>query len=245
MNIRSEVGSLTYDLATLGANPWFKQDLLTEVKSEPNRALRLAKTAVLTGALKAGELGANVFYARVATRSYQRAGHEVVGMGYHTVVIKEDEKLVRKIYHRTHRWSTERLSLESARLLEAQESVLDEFPDSAIPQSVTIGEFPLDPTRHCLVAQQDYIKDGIPVDFLHPSDAARDFLEDSCAMYDRTGSIPDIVGLANVFDTPSGLKIIDTIPLSAENPRDFNALRHAFTILALHGFAPSEQHISE
>ena len=228
---RDQLRNTIYELATLGANPWANKSVAERYKEDNNQLQRLARLALL----RAGDFGGNKLYASLATRSYRQAGEEVVGLGFHSVVLGNGPANVKKVHHRTHLLTHGEQQSEVLDLQRRQQPILDIFGPQASEQSFTIEPFPLNKERSCVMAHQERIRTGIPVDMSESTDALQGFLETSRRMYDATGQIPDIVGLANMFETPDGIVIVDTIPLSVENSQDTQTLKIAHQILAFHG----------
>lgn len=234
---RSALRELTYTAATLGANPWLKESLRHDIQAQP----QLLRRVVGLIALRANDYGANKLYRQAVTRSYRRAGETVIGLGYHSVVLQDGPSAVKKVHHRTLAIDQAAQQQAAQRLTDRQTPILDAFPDLAVEQRFRVQPFPPATHRSCVTANQPLIEQAIPADSLRPSDRYTNFLEEARMLYDRTGHMPDIVGLENIFETAGGLKIVDTIPLSANNPEDHNALQLAFSILALHGMAKGLQ----
>ena len=232
--IREWLRNFTYSAATLGTNPWLKEDFREEIESRPT-----VQRAVGRFALYAGDHGAAQFYQNMVTRSYRHNGETIIGLGFHSVVLRDGDDMVRKIHHRTLGLSPNEQT-EHARTLERRQAcMLRAFPTIAVAQEFSVQPFTLNPNRTCVVARQPYISNAKGVNSLQPSETYRAFLQAACDEYNRTGQLPDIVGTDNILETEQGLRMVDTIPLSADNPADVRALGHGLAILALHNLPAS------
>lgn len=238
MSVRAVAREVIYDVATLGANPWLRHHL--EVSSEHNEPLRKLGLAAL---LLPDSTHIYKRCSQLATRSYQKAGHEVVGLGYHSVVLRDGLQRVKKIHHRTLGMTPEE-QLEYAHNLSCQQqALLDQFPEISLAQEFSIDAFPLNTTRSCVTSSQQYISNATPIDMTQPHTDVLPFLSDARDYYQDSGIMPDIVGIANLLQTADGIVLVDTVPLLDTNPRDKNAIRDALSILALH--TPTSAHNSE
>lgn len=169
----------------------------------------------------------------LVTHSYRKIGEQVLGIGYHSVVLADTPTSVRKIHHRTAHMSPDehRLYIES---LEAGQQLLKEFfPDQVREQFYSIGALPPDPSRDVVIAHQERVDKGIGVDFLKPAhtETVSRFLAECSLMNYQCGFMPDIVGRNNVVQIDNELAIIDTVPLSGDSPDDSAAYIAAQSIL--------------
>lgn len=226
MRIVSEAKRIAYECVTLGSNKHLRPGFLeTERK-------RSKLTAVLStvGVTAVWLMPALMF--RLVTRSYRQAGCEVLGLGYHTVVIARGGDEVIKVHHRTLDMPDEYRTKYIERLYRKQQVLLDHFPPTMIAkQEFRVEPFPLDRSRTTVVSVQPRVRGA----GLTERDIVRDKkLVDLCSrMYKEGQALPDIVGKVNMI-RPVGEPdpvIIDTIPVENSDPTDWAAYRSARKIL--------------
>jgi hypothetical protein len=228
-HVREVARSHIVDLATLGANPWFRDDWEQRVRDRDGGPAKLAEL----GLLKMARFGGSAACRQLIKHAYGRAGQKVVGIGYHSVVLRDGNN-VQKIHYR-HDGDIPAQQQEASRLNRAHRRVMVEFEDLAVPQAFFVGSSPLHLDQPYVVARQAYVENGKPSNMRRPSKAAFEFLGRASRMFEETGLMPDIVGLGNLLDTPRGPKLVDTIPLDSQSPADGPAISHALAILEDHG----------
>lgn len=227
MRLLNESIRIAYDCVTLGGNRYLRSGFL---RSERDRGLFQAGLSRL-GVAAVG-VAPNAMLNFVV-RNYRASGLHILGLGYHSVVVADGDWRVRKIHHRTlHIGSSDRQAYID-RLHRKQDVLCDHFPEEMIARQVfTVEPFPLNPELTTVVSKQERVT-GKPLDY-------GDALEDPevvrlCKdMLDNAGALPDIAGKSNILtsDAHSSRKIIvDTIPVEACDPTDYEAFRVAQDIL--------------
>lgn len=233
---RSDISRLAYDTAVLFNNPTYRAESRATQENGFSGSLHLAARALMATHTVSAPLARSL-----VTRSYRQAGEEIVGLGYHTVVLEEDETMVRKIHHRTaHLSSTERLHALMT-LERRQERLLRHYGDIALLQTFEITSFPPSPRQLVISSIQEKVE-GKPVDFSAPSEISTELAERAAHDLTHHALMPDIVGVGNFFETTDGVRLVDTIPLECEKRIDRRAIALAIGIIDAHGIKTTDIH---
>lgn len=226
MRIFPELKRIAYDSVTLGGNDYFRPGFL---ESEAHKGW-LQKYSSRVGALAVR--GLPDFMFNLVTRNYRKKGCEVLGLGYHSVVIADGDNYVRKIHHRTLYSGADERQAYIDRLYRKQRLLCDHFPSEMIElQDFVIEEFPLNPSLTCVVSKQKRIF-GNGMDYAEIR-AHNDIMDLCQHMFDKSEALPDIVGKKNIFQVSwrNLPVIVDTIPVEKSDPSDHEAYRRAQEIL--------------
>ena len=228
MRVIPEVKRVIYDSVALGNNPYLRESFF---QAEQERSIwhgiaaRLATTAT--------NLFPNAMQSMV-TRPYRRKGFEVLGMGYHSVVVATDTDSVSKIHHRTLGLSPAEKADYISRLYRKQNILKEFYPHPMVcDQEFVIEPFALNPDLEAVVSKQPrqygtFLSRSAVLDL-------PDFRHYSVNMHDTVMTLPDLVGKDNVIipDGQSHPVIIDTIPIEKSDPSDFAAYHAAKSIMGV------------
>ncbi|GAA1471185.1 hypothetical protein CFELI_00940 [Corynebacterium felinum] len=221
-----ELKRIAYDSVTLGGNKHLRKGFL---KAEKQRGLFQAVAA--RGAVALVRIAPQFMFALV-TRSYRKNGMEVLGLGYHSVVVADGADGVKKYHHRTLHMSQEQRQAYIERLYRKQDVLKAHFPDAMIAsQEFVVEQFPLNQQLHTVVSVQKRIR-NIPL--FHENIRANHKVMQLCQdMFESANALPDVVGKSNFFftDTHEGIVIVDTIPVEESDPTDWEAYIRAQEIL--------------
>lgn len=226
MRFISEARRVIYDSITIGANDFLRGHFLLAESQRSNFHLLGAKAAILSHRV------APHFIWNTVTRNYQNQGLDVLGLGYHSVVLGDGADRVRKIHHRTLHMLPEHRNAYIDRLYRKQSILYEFFPEGMIKrQEFVVEEFPLNPSLPVVVARQPRVYgEFLTRDQVLTNDLVTD---PSKEMHDEARTLPDIVGSDNML-IPQGEEtpvLIDTIPLSQHDPNDYAAYRAAREIM--------------
>jgi len=219
-----------YTCASLGASPHFREDLL-ETGFSLGIQKRLLRTVLLSAA--SCNIGRSTLRKLVTVR-YGLRGLDVIGLGFHSVVVTDGDQMVQKYYHRTLGYDHAQLETEAKRLQELSDKTVRFLPYLAVSQSFETKPFPLKPERLCIASRQKRVF-GENVDLsTDTSEDVLQFLLDCRGLQQTNAYCPDIVGYGNLLRNTDGyLKLVDTIGLERSNPSDYAALKIADRILSL------------
>lgn len=226
MRFISEAQRVIYDGITIGTNDFLRGHFLLAESQRSNFHLFGAKAAILSHRV------APHFIWNTVTRNYHKQGLDVLGLGYHSIVLGDGTDRVRKIHHRTLHMLPERRNAYIDRLNRKQSLLREFFPDPMIKfQEFAVEEFPLNPSLPVVVAKQPRVYG----EFLTRDQVLTNDLvtAPSKEMHDQARTLPDIVGSDNML-IPQGAEtpvLIDTIPLSQHDPNDYAAYRVACEIM--------------
>lgn len=226
MRLVREAKRIAYESVTLGGNRHLRPGFL---ETERNRS---KLTAVLSTLGVVATRVAPGFMFNLVTRSYRQAGCEVLGLGYHTVVVARGEDEVMKVHHRTLDMPDEHRAEYIDRLYRKQQVLIDHFPAAMIVrQEFRVEPWPLDPSRTTVVSIQPRVRGARITERAIVQD--KKILDLCSQMYKNAEALPDIVGKVNMI-RPVGEPdpvIIDTIPVEKSDPTDWAAYRSARKIL--------------
>ena len=207
-------------------------EALAEGRVHPARAVVL-KAIMATPGLP------HFLYSRTYTKPYEAAGHEVLGTGYHAVVVDDGPHQVRKFYRRTAGLSEAEQRAHLAHLEQKQQSTLSHLPSFTVPQEFFIQEDPLNPNQSIIAATQarvaikaglNFYKGAAPL-IADPST----FAAQALTMQEESTptALPDVVGVNNlVVEAHTGeILLIDPVSLHADDPEDDVAYQQAQRIL--------------
>jgi hypothetical protein len=207
-------------------NPVFRQELLD---AHPSHLSHF----VLKLLFASGAHGAD-FLTKMATRNYRNEDSEVVGIGHHSVAIKDGD-VVTKYHHRTLHWNEAEREKRRDELRTAQGLLTEPFYDVIEPQDFSIQPFIGDLDLRSVTSRQSYVDSRESVDIV-TDPRTRELLARVAAFYSDTGVMVDWVGSNNIMFRSDGyLLIVDTVPLIATEPRNKRALTEAEKYFRQHG----------
>ncbi|WJZ01857.1 hypothetical protein [Corynebacterium freiburgense] len=226
MKLLAETRRILYDSITVGANEFLREHFLLAEQNRTNFHLFGAQAALFAQR----RIPTTLF--NFVTRSYRKHGFEVVGLGYHSVVIADGENAVRKIHHRTLHMFPEQRNAYIDRLYHKQRVLQNFFPENMVTdQEFVVEEFPANPDLPVVVSKQPRIYGK----FLSREEILRTdaITNPSREMFENARTLPDIVGKENVVIPANGdcPVVIDTIPLSEHDPSDYAAFLAAESIM--------------
>lgn len=226
MKLLAETRRILYDSITVGANKFLKEHFLLAEQNRSNLHLFGAQAALFAQRC----IPTTLF--NLVTRSYKKHGFEVVGLGYHSVVIADSKNTVRKIHHRTLHMLPEQRKSYIDRLYHKQRILQNFFPENMVTdQEFVVDEFPANRGLPVVVSKQPRVYGK----FLSREEILRTdaITNPSREMFENARTLPDIVGKENVVIPENGgcPVIIDTIPLSEHDPNDYAAFLAAESIM--------------
>ncbi len=224
-----EAKRIIYDGVALGTNPFLRAGFYD---AEHQRSLLHgvgARTAATVSRMFPH------FMSKLVTSPYRRHGFEVLGIGYHSVVVSNrDDDTVHKFHHRTLDLDQQQKQHYINRLYRKQKILTDFYPEEMIGhQEFVVEPFPLNPSVTAVVSKQPRFHGT----FLSRSEALNipEFRKPSLLMHEQAFTLPDLVGKENII-IPTGQAtpvIIDTIPLEKDDPSDFLAYHVAKDIIGI------------
>lgn len=156
----------------------------------------------------------------IVTKPYTEAGYTVVGYGSNSIALTIDTEpdQITKVHRHTAGHDHATLVEIRDRLAQEQTILTTYLGAYTVPQVFEVGSHPLESSCSVLLSRQERISDGDPVNLHQDSDVpgAKDFAAYSLDMHKDTSLLPDILGRDNLFQTPNGLKLIDTLPLTPD-----------------------------
>ena len=222
MNVISKVKDELYAYAASREspvlNPVFRQELLD---AHPSHLSHF----VLKLLFASGAHGTD-FLTKMATRNYRDENSEIVGIGHHSVAIKNGD-VVTKYHHRTLNWNEAEREKRRDELRTAQGLLTEPFYDVMEPQDFSVQPFIGDLALRSVTSKQSYVDSRESVDIV-TDPRTQDLLARVAVFYSDTGVMVDWVGSNNImFRTDGCLRVVDTVPLIATEPRNKRTLTEA------------------
>ena len=206
-------------------NPVFRQELLD---AHPSHLSHFALKLLFASGLRGAD-----FLTKMATRNYRNENSEVVGIGHHSVAVK-DRDIVTKYHHRTLYWSEAEREKRRDELKTAQDLLAEPFYDVIEPQDFSVQPFVGDLDLRSVASKQNYVDSRESVDIV-TDPRTQDLLARVAAFYSDTGVMVDWVGSNNImFHSDGRLLVVDTVSLITTEPRNERVLTEAEKYLRRH-----------
>lgn len=195
-----------------------EQDRLSEVKSPVRR--RILQGAMATRVLPCifGK-----YYYRKDYLPIERFGLDVIGQGYHSIAARDPKTdMVLKFHYRYVGYPETKLR-NIIEVFEEKQERCCALGNIAVRQTYEIGDSPYDPTQPIIIARQKFVPvkynvalAGMPREDIHSIPDIERFTAASREMIDTCAAVADLFGHGNLVVADDKLRLVDPIPLVAE-----------------------------